>query len=164
MRGAEIVEPVGIRPNRSTNSPNRTVLTEFFATFAPFKRHVSRQSSNPGRREGPSEGSGRVQAGDRREIRAAILHHKSRWEGCSSVSLRGVGADRAEVGGALQFQSHEEEVSGSDELLRAAGGNGWAGPVAAAAVVAGIRTNQGRGSGSGQSDVPRGQKPGAVQE
>ena len=128
VRGAEKVEPVGIRPNRSINSSNRAVLTETFAAFSSFRRHVSRQSSNPGRRERPSQDSGRVQAGDRREIRATILHHKSRWEGCSSVSLRGVGTDRAEAGGALQFQSHEEEVLGSDELLRAAGRNGWAGP------------------------------------
>jgi len=34
QRGAENVEPVGIRPNSTTDSPNRLSLTEFCATFA----------------------------------------------------------------------------------------------------------------------------------
>src|SRR4029077_5161575 len=76
------------------------------------QENVSRQSPNSRRRKGTVEGPGRVQARDRREVRTAILHHKSGWEGCSSVSLRGVGADRAEAGGALHFQSYEEEVFG----------------------------------------------------
>src|SRR5271165_6637076 len=116
--------------------------------------HVSRQSSNPGRRKGPIKGPGRVQAGDRREIRSAILHHKSGWEGCSSVSLRGMGADRAEAGGALHVQSYEEKVSGPGELLRADGGNGWAGAVADAAVAATGGGDQGRGCGDRQFDAP----------
>src|SRR5580704_8800688 len=120
----------------SLNRSNLTVLCTAFTSLSDVRehdqRHVSRQSSNPGRRERPSQDPGRVQAGDRREIWAAILHHKSRWEGCSSVSLRGVGTDRAEAGCALQFQSHEEEILGSDELLRAAGRDGWAGPLVAA--------------------------------
>src|SRR5262249_31582326 len=150
------------RPNSTFDSPIRPVLTELFAAFSSLSditRHVSGQSSNPGRRERPSQNPGRVQAGDRREIRAAILHHKSRWEGCSTVSLRGVGTDRAEVGSALQFQSHQEEVLGSDELLRAAGRNGWARPLVTASAVAGIGTNQGRGSGSRKFDVSRRQEP-----
>jgi MraZ protein len=66
----------------------------------------------------------------------AILHHKSGWEGCSTISLRGMGADRAEAGRALQFQSYEEKVSRPHQLLRAAGRDGRAGTVVAAAVAA----------------------------
>src|SRR5206468_7274049 len=144
---AEIKGPMEIGPSITTNSPEVLRLTELCAVFtslvavvvarknAPpkgtgFRRgfsHVSRQSSNPGRRERPSQGPGRVQAGDRREVWPAILYHQPGWQGCSSVSLRGMGADRAEAGRALQFQSYEEEVSRSDELLRAAGRDGWAG-------------------------------------
>ena len=49
----------------------------------------------------------------------AILHHQPGWQGCPGVSLRGMGADRAEAGRALHFQSYEEKVSGPGELLRA---------------------------------------------
>src|ERR1035437_1791428 len=185
MSGTENEEPVGSRPKSTTVSPNRPTLTELCTAFTSlvavlvaYRRngpvrgtgllrgltHVSRQSSNPGRRERTPQSPGRVQAGDRREIQSAILHHKSGWEGCSSVSLRGMGADRAEAGRALQFQSYEEKISGPDELLRAAGGDGWAGTVVAAAVAARDRADQGRGGGSGEFDVSRGQEPGAVQE
>src|SRR5579862_8351563 len=75
-----------------------------------LKDHVSRQSPNSRRRKRTAQGPGRVQARARREVRAAILHHELRREGCSSLSLRGMGADRAEAGRALHFQSHEEEV------------------------------------------------------
>src|ERR1022692_1793984 len=147
---------MGNRPKSTTDSPNRPTLTDLCTALTslvavvvasrsvPAKgtglhrgfKHVSRQSSNPGRRKRTVEGPGRVQAGDRREVRAAILHHKSGWQGCSSVSLRGMGADRAEAGRALQFQSDEEKVSRPDQLLRAAGRDGRAGTVVAAAVVA----------------------------
>src|SRR5580700_8858899 len=177
-------EPVEDRPKSTTNNPNCPAMTDVCSVLASLVRvvaaprrslpvrgagllrnleHVSRQSSNPGRRKRTAQGAGRVQAGDRREVRSAILHHKFGWEGCSSVSLRGVGADRAEAGGALQFQSREEEISGPDELLRAAGRDGRARTVVAAAVVARDRADQGRGSGSGEFDVSRGQEPGAVQ-
>ena len=168
--GAENEEPVENRPKSTTNSPNRPSLTQLCAVLTSLVavavsknrtgtglrrgfRHVSRQSSNPGRRKRTVEGPGRVQAGDRREIRNAILYHKFGWEGCSSVSLRGMGADRAEAGRALQFQSHEEKVSRPHQLLRAAGRDGWAGTVASAAVAARSGTDQGRGSGSGEFDV-----------
>src|SRR5580704_11073035 len=98
--------------------------------------HVSRQSPNSGRRKGTVKDPGRIQACDRRKVRTTILHHKSRWEGCSSVSLRGVGADRAEAGRALHFQSYEEKVSGPRELLRAGGRDGWTGAVADSATAA----------------------------
>src|SRR5271157_541736 len=70
--------------------------------------HVSRQSSNPRRRKGTAQGPRGIQARHRREVQQAILHHQPGWKGCTSLSLRGMGADRAEVGRALHFQSHEE--------------------------------------------------------
>src|SRR6267154_2803378 len=144
-READKEEPVENRPKSSTNSPNRLSLTEHCAAFTSLVvvavhivvktgiEHVSRQSPNSRRRKGTAQGPGRIQAGDRREVRTAILHHKSGWKGCSSVSLRGVGTDRAEAGRALHFQSYEEEVSGPGELLRADGGNGRAGACAGTA-------------------------------
>src|SRR5580658_3920469 len=117
------------------------------------QEHVSRQSPNSRRRKGTVKGPGGIQAGDRREVWTAILHHESGWEGCSSVSLRGMGADRAEAGRALHFQSYEEEVPGPSELLRAAGGDGWARSAADAAIVARCSQDQGRSGGSGQSDL-----------
>src|SRR5258708_31679142 len=127
---AEKEEPVGNRPKSTTNSPNQPSLTELCAAFTSLVvvavgiEHVSRQSPNSRRRKGTSQGPRRIQAGDRRKVWTAILHHQSGWEGCSSVSLRGVGADRAEAGGALHFQSYKEKVSRPGELLRADGGNG----------------------------------------
>src|ERR1700732_647498 len=112
-----------------TGSEKKLELT-VFASFLPVvtgiavrKNNVSRQPSNSGRREGTFKGPRGIQAPDRREVRSAILHHIARWKGCSSVSLRGVAADRGEAGQALQFQSDKEEVFESHELLRSAGGN-----------------------------------------
>jgi DNA-binding transcriptional regulator/RsmH inhibitor MraZ len=45
----------------------------------------------------------------------------SGWQGCSTVSLRGVGAYRTEAGSAVDVQSDQEKVSQPGELLRAAG-------------------------------------------
>src|SRR5262249_15980025 len=67
--------------------------------------HVSRQSPNSHRRKRTAQGPCRVQAGDRREIWAAILHHEFGRENCPGLSLRGMGADRAEAGGALNLQT-----------------------------------------------------------
>src|SRR5271165_3870856 len=115
-READKEEPVGNRPESSTNRPNHLRLTRFCVVITSCgtvvvavqrkprslgverrrlgmtneKEHVSRQSSNSGRRKGTVEGPGRVQAGDRREVRPAILHHKSGWGCCSSISLRGM--------------------------------------------------------------------------
>src|SRR5216683_2786275 len=80
----------------------------------------------------------------------------------ASVSLRGVGADRAEAGRALHFQSYEEEVSGPGELLRADGGNGWAGAAADAATAARSGADQRRGCGYRQSDALDRAQPGFV--
>src|SRR5512140_1904297 len=90
-------------------------LTAFASLAALFGsrtfNNVSRQSPNPGRRKGTPQGPRGIQAGDRREVRRAILHHQRGWEGCPGISLRGVGADRAEAGPALQLQPYEEKVS-----------------------------------------------------
>src|SRR5208282_527127 len=91
------------------------------------RAHVSRKSSNARRRKGTVKSPRGIQARDRREICAEILHHKPGWKCCSSVSLRGMGADRAEAGGALYLQSDEEEIPNSHELLRSGGGDGRAG-------------------------------------
>src|SRR5436309_14196984 len=106
--------------------------------------HVSRQSPNSRRRKGTAEGPCRVQARDRREIRSAILHHQFGRENCTSLSLRGVGADRAEAGRAFHLQSYEEEIPGSCELLGTAGGNGRPRPAVDTARAARLRTEQGR--------------------
>src|ERR1700688_4098902 len=171
-READKEEPVGNRPKSTENSPNRQRLTELCAVFTSLAvvavhigfRNVSRQSPNSRRRKGTPQGPRRIQAGHRREGRTPILHHQSRWQGCSSVSLRGVGADRAEAGRALHFQSYEEEVSGPGELLRADGGNGWPGAAADAATVARSGADQRRGCGHRQLDALDRAQPGFVSQ
>src|SRR5208282_3603403 len=160
------------------NSPNELQSTSILTAFtslvlaavaakrfsAPVKgrTHVSRQSPNPRRRKGTAQGPLGIQARDRREVRHTILHHQSGWEGCSSISLRGMGTDRAQVGHALHLQSYEEEVSGPGELLRADGGNGRPGAAADAATAARRRPNQGRSGGYREPDAPGSSQSGAV--
>src|SRR5580765_434454 len=132
--------------------------------LAARKNNVSRQPSNSSRREGTFKGPRGIQAFDRREVRDAILHHIARWEGCSSVSLRGVAADRGEAGEALQFQSDEEKVFEPHQLLRSAGGNRWAGPGADTSVAARVGEDSGRGGRCGQPHVPRGAAHRGLQE
>src|SRR6185312_1006231 len=128
------------------NESETAQLVTVFASLV-IVNHVSRQSPNSRRRKRTAQGPGRVQARARREVRAAILYHELRWEGCTSLSLRGMGADRAEAGRALHFQSHEEEVSRSRELLGTASRDGRPGTPADAATVAGIGADQGRSGG-----------------
>src|SRR5262245_2058862 len=111
-------------PQIAVTEPEKQLETTVFASLVPVltrlalrKNNVSRQPSNSRRREGAIKGPRRIQAPDRREVRNAILHHVARWEGCSSVSLRGVAADRREAGAALQLQSDQEEVFESHQLL-----------------------------------------------
>src|ERR1700740_1020017 len=117
--------PVEITTDTLKNSPNEPERTALKAAFTssrvavvatvsctgrPHRRkrsYVSRQSPNSRRRQGPSQGPGRVQAGDRREIRNEILHNDVGWQGCPDISLRGMGADRAEVTQPLTLQSHQ---------------------------------------------------------
>src|SRR6266704_4029620 len=138
------------------------VTAKRLSTPVRGRTHVSRQSPNPRRRKGTAQGPRGIQARDRREVRHAILHHQLGWKGCTSISLRGMGTDRAEAGRALHFQSYEEKVSGPGELLRPDGRDGWSGPVADAAVVTGIGADQRRSRRDRQSYPSRGSQPVSV--
>src|SRR5690242_12567213 len=48
-------------------------------SFRKRRTNVSRQQSGAGRREGTPEGSGGLQADDRREVQRGVLHHQPRW-------------------------------------------------------------------------------------
>src|SRR5205085_9371008 len=127
---------LGIAASRRPDSRGRLSPQEL--------NHVSRQSPNSRRRKRTAQGPGGIQARTRREVWAAILHHQLRREGCSSLSLRGMGADRAEAGRALHFQSDEEKVSRPYELLGSAGRDGRPGPALDSTVTARIGADQGR--------------------
>src|SRR5882757_10533494 len=124
------------RPNEPESTAIVATLTSLVVAVAATRHqrnpgtsraHVSRKSPNSRGRKGTPKGSLGIQAGDRREICPEILHHELRRKRCSSVSLRGMGADRTEVGVAIHFQSDEEEISQSHELLRAGRRDGRAG-------------------------------------
>jgi hypothetical protein len=115
--------------------------------------HVSRQSPNTRRRKRASQGAGGVQAGDRREIRPTILYHQLGRQSCSSLSLRRVGADRAEACGIVDLQSHQEEISRPCELLGPAGGNGRPGPIVDAAASPRGSADQRRSGGDRAVDL-----------
>src|SRR6185437_418959 len=159
------------------NSPNEPEITGILAVLTSLavaalalqslpalrgRTHVSRQSPNSRRRKGTAQSPRRIQAGDRREVQRQILHHQPGWQGWPSVSLRGMGTDRAEAGRALHLQSYEEEVFGPGELLRANGRDGWSGPVADAAIAAGVGADQGRSCRDRQSYPSRSSQPGGV--
>src|SRR5262249_61832905 len=94
---------------------------------AVTRQHVSRQPSNSRRRKGTAESPRGIQASDRREVRGAILHHVARRKGCTSLSLRGVAADRRKAGASLELQPDQKEVLEPYELLRTGSGDGRAG-------------------------------------
>src|SRR5579884_2044612 len=119
-------------PQMDANEPARQLEITVFTSLMPVlagiaarKSNVSRKPSNSRRREGTFKGPRGIQAPDRRKVRHAILHHIARWEGCSSVSLRGVAADRREAGAAFQLQSDQEKVFEPHQLLRPVGGDRW---------------------------------------
>src|SRR5262249_40662060 len=135
--------PVEFEADTPKMSPNEPDLSRFLAILASLvavtvakrssspsqgKKHVSRQSPNSRRRKRTAESPGGIQTRHRREVRHAILHHESGREGCTTISLRGVGADRAETGGTLHLQPHEEEVSRPGELLGTDGRDRRPGP------------------------------------
>src|SRR5579883_68771 len=131
-------------------SPEEMSSTLFFLTFtsllaaiAARQANVSWQQSNPRRRKGPLKGPSGLQAGNRRKVRPEILHHVDGWQGCPGISLRGMGADRSQTGGALEFQSFEEAVSDRDQLLRSGGGDGRTGSPADPPVAARVGTTEG---------------------
>src|SRR5579872_4880037 len=138
-----MVEQTATSPKKSLNEIEKAELVTAFASLV-VANHVSRQSPNSRRRKRSAQGPGRVQASARREVRAAILYHELRREGCTSLSLRGMGADRAEVGRALHFQSYEEEIPRSHELLGPAGGDRRTGPPPDSAAAARVGGDQGR--------------------
>src|SRR5437016_9101041 len=107
-----------IHPQNAVTEPEIQQITVFASLLAAFKSHVSRQPSNPRGRKGTVKGPFRIQASHRREVRDAILHHQPGWQGCSSVSLRGVAADRRETGAALELQSDQERRVGKEGKTR----------------------------------------------
>src|SRR5207248_8141875 len=116
------------------------------------KTHVSWQSPNSRGRKRTAQSPRGIQAGDRREIRPAILHHEFGRKGCTSLSLRGVGTDRAEAGLALHLQSYEEEVSGPGELLRTGSRDGRVGAPADSPDFARRGADPRRRRGAGEPD------------
>src|SRR5215472_1432234 len=137
-------------PNQPQKAVTEPEIQEQIAVFASLlvaaTNHVSRQPSNSRGRKGTSQGPFRIQASDRREVWRPILHHQRGWQGCSSISLRGMAADRGEAGKALELQSYEEEVFEPHQLLRPGGRDGWPGTAVDSGAVARIRRDQ-RGSG-----------------
>src|SRR5882757_10476489 len=159
------------RPNEPESTAIVTTLTSLVVAVAatrhqrspgPSNAYVSRKSPNSRGRKGTIKGPFGIQAGDRREICAEILHHKSRWNCCSSVSLRGMGGDRTEAGVAIHFQSDEEEISQSHELLRAGRRDGRAGAPADPADLARVGADTRRSGSARQSDLPGGPELGSV--
>src|SRR3954471_1371787 len=112
-------------PQMAASEPVKQLVITVFTSLLPVlagiaarKNNVSRKPSNSRRREGTFKGPRGIQAPDRREVRHTILHHLTRWEGCSSVSLRGVAADRGEIGAVIEFQPDQKEVPEPHQLLR----------------------------------------------
>src|SRR5215467_10009361 len=137
-------------PNQPQKAVTEPEIHQEITVFASLlvvaaKNHVSRQPPNPRRRKGTPENPIRIQASDRREVWHPILHHQRGWQGCSSISLRGVAADRGEADKAVELQSYEEEIFEPHQLLRPGGRDGWPGTAADSGAVARIRRDQ-RGS------------------
>ena len=109
-------------PKTSPNEPDSTCfvtastsLVVLLAVVAAIHRspetgitHVSRKSPNSRGRKRTAQGPRGIQARDRREICAAILHHKSGRRNWPDISLRGMGTDRTEAGFSFDLQSHQE--------------------------------------------------------
>src|SRR5438270_12678335 len=137
--GGRQVEEVGTPPMNQPSSPKfdaKATRKHVAAALASRNCNVPWQSPNSRGRKGPAEDPGRVQARGGREVRTRVLHHQLRREECLGLSLRRMGADRREVVAAFNLQSHQKEVPGPNELLRPAGGDGWAGAPLGAAVAA----------------------------
>src|SRR5262249_43211397 len=170
--------PVDFEADSPKNSPNEIETTDIFTAFSsllavavslsksrgPLRAHtnVSRQSPNSRGRKRTPQSPRRVQAGDRREIRPAILHHQSGRGCCSDLSLRRMGADRAEAGGAIDLQPDQKEVFEQGELLGPGRGDGWPGPPTDSAAAARLRADQRRGRGQRLPDLPGSAEHGSV--
>src|SRR5947209_15824046 len=107
-------------PQKAVTEPEIQAFAVFTSLLAAvaLKSNVSRQPSNSRGRKGTPQGPFRIQASHRREVRDAILHHQRGWKGCSSVSLRGVAADRREAVTAFELQPSQEKVFEPHQLLR----------------------------------------------
>src|SRR6185436_16762649 len=103
--------------NETPEAARKTGMTVAFTSLV--SNDVPWQSPNPSGRQGTTQSPCRIQARARRKVRRAILHHLLGREGCSSVSLRGVGADRAEACRSFKLQPREEETTHPHKLLRA---------------------------------------------
>src|SRR6185312_11145618 len=150
-------------PQNALTEPEKVQEFAIFTSLIPAiagviarKQDVPRKSPNSSGREGATQSPRGIQAPDRRKVRRAILHHFAGWEGCTSLSLRGVAADRAEAGQSLELQSNEKEVFEPHKLLRPVGGDRWPGPAADSGVAAGLGKDSGRGSRCRQPYIPRG--------
>src|SRR5579864_2693003 len=157
--------PVEFKADSPNNSPKAsedkelaTFLTSSLAAAvaahvrkAPKRgrNHVSRQSPNPRGRKRAAQGARGIQARNRRKVQHAILHNECGRQKCPDLSLRGMGAHRAEAGWAFHLQPHQEEVLDPHQLLGTGGGNGQPGTASAAAVAARLGAVEGRGSGNG---------------
>src|SRR5256885_9166162 len=132
-------------------------------SFRKRRSNVSRQQSGAGRREGSPEGSGGLQAPDRREVRRGVLHNESRRPRGGDLSGGGMAEDRGKAGEALELQSIEEKVFEQSELLRADGRDGRARAAADAADPARSGRDQGRRSCLREPDVPGSPQPGSLE-
>src|SRR3954466_7433348 len=158
-------------PQITVTEPEIKLELTVFASLLPVvtgiaarKNNVSRQPSNSGRRERAFKGPRGIQAPDRREVRHAILHHLARWEGCSSVSLRGMAADRGKAGAVVKFQPDQKEVPEPHQLLRPVGGDRRPGAAADTGAAPGLGEGAGRSGRGRQSDLPRSAEPRGVPE
>src|SRR5512135_3216230 len=106
-------------PKASENKELATFLTSSLAAAVAAhvrktpkrgRNHVSRQSPNPRGRKRAAQGARGIQARNRREVQHAILHNQLGWQECPDLSLRGMGAHRAEAGRTFHLQPDEKEV------------------------------------------------------
>ena len=166
VTGAEIEEPVEIRPNSTTNSPNHPRLTELCAVFTSLVAVVVAERALP-RRELASVGvimfrgnhptrvdeKGRlkVPAEFKRVIDekygAAILHHQPGWQGCQVYPFEEWERIEQKLAGLSTFNPTKKKFLDRVNYYGQHGRDGWSGAVAATAVVAGSGADQGRSGG-----------------
>src|SRR5579871_704825 len=153
-------------PQTAVTEPEIQEKLAVFTSLAAVAaiNYVSRQPSNARGRKRAPQSAFRVQARNRRKVRNEILHHQPGWKGCSSISLRGMGADRGEAGGPLELQSYEEKVFEPHQLLRPGSGDGQPGPAAASGAAARRCGDQGRSGGCGPLEAPGSAEHRALQE
>src|SRR5215472_13332681 len=117
--------------------------------------YVSWLALNPVGRQGAPQNARRIQASGRRKVRQQFLYHQLGRQECLHISHPGVGNDRAQVGGASEFQCLETEASKAYQLLRTGSGLRQPRAFATAGSAAGIGRAERRGLGGGAFDIPR---------